>query len=706
MKQRNNSRSREIKRGKNKSPFLGIIMCMAAYSVIYIILAYISIAPKANISEGEIASETIKATRDVVDEYSTSILKQSARDNVSESYIQDDSITTQVLNDLENCFVKIDQVRDMGVKERERLEANKKEGEAIKFTESFFADCAEVLPDNFRTSDIISILNIEEEEYRRLYDTITQSMTDAMESGIRESIINTRITDLNQKLILNDYSDSAKLVGSTIISMYIQANLIYDAITTENARNAAQENIEDVIYREGEIIISDGVSVTKPQVEVLKSLGLLKEEGTGWVEYIALSVILLLLFIIGTAYIIIFEREMIKSNKKISAVLMAIILTVIITWACTELHPYIIPIAYTPLVMVLIMLDKRSAIFINAILSIIIGIMGLRFGEGTVIPVIIASFLGGSISVFVLRKAPQRATLMVSGIIAGLIMSCVYIMFDLLNYVPWLDMLLHGGMGIASGLLTSILAIGTLPMWESMFKLITPMKLLELTNPNQPLLKKLLVEAPGTYHHSIIVGNMAERGAEAIGANPLIVRVGAYYHDIGKTKRPYFFVENFSGSDNPHDEIEAETSARTIMAHVSDGLEMARRAKLPKVIADIIGQHHGDTAVSYFYLKKRKNSANPDDVNKDDFRYPQMRPHSKEAVIVMLADSCEAAVRSITHPNEENVKTMIDTVIKGKLDDGQLNYSNITMAELNILSTQFVTALKGLFHERIEYPEK
>ncbi len=254
-----------------------------------------------------------------------------------------------------------------------------------------------------------------------------------------------------------------------------------------------------------------------------------------------------------------------------------------------------------------------------------------------------------------------------------------------------------------NGLFCAVLTIGTLPIWENIFKIVTPLKLLELSNPNQVLLKRLLLEAPGTYHHSIIVGNLSERAAEAIGADPLLARVGAYYHDIGKLKRPYFFKENQLGMDNPHDKLKPNMSTLIITNHTKDGIALAKEYNIPEEIIDIIAQHHGDTTVSYFYHKALKENESKE-VNIEDFRYPGPKPKTREAAIVMLADSTEAAVRSLKEPTKKNIEEMIRNIIKGKLQDGQLEECNLTLKDLNTIANAFSTIMMGIFHERIEYP--
>jgi putative nucleotidyltransferase with HDIG domain len=227
---------------------------------------------------------------------------------------------------------------------------------------------------------------------------------------------------------------------------------------------------------------------------------------------------------------------------------------------------------------------------------------------------------------------------------------------------------------------------------------------LELSNPSQPLLRRLLIEAPGTYYHSILVGNLSEAAAEEVEANSLLCRIGAYYHDIGKLKRPYFFKENQITKDNPHDKITANLSALIITSHVKDGIEMARKYKLPSSVINIIHQHHGNTLVAYFY-HRALNSEGSEQVTEDKFRYLFPKPQTKEAAIVMLADSVEAYIRSLTEPTQEQVEAGVKKIIRDKLQDGQLEQCDLTLKDLDNIARAFVKVLAGIFHDRIEYPE-
>ncbi|WP_109840632.1 HDIG domain-containing metalloprotein [Schnuerera ultunensis] len=310
--------------------------------------------------------------------------------------------------------------------------------------------------------------------------------------------------------------------------------------------------------------------------------------------------------------------------------------------------------------------------------------------------------IGGSVGAFLVIKQQQRYNILINGLLIGISNLLTILSFGLIKKLEFMDILIKGGYGFLNGIFCAILTIGTLPIWENVFEVLTPLKLLELSNPNQALLKRLLIEAPGTYHHSIIVGNLSERAAEVVGADPLISRVGAYYHDIGKLIRPYFFKENQLGSDNPHDKLQPNMSTLIITNHIKDGVALGKKNRLPKEIIDIIAQHHGDTVVFYFYHKAKENELS--EVKIEDFRYLGPKPQTKEAAIVMLADSTEAAVRSIKEPTKKNIEEMIRNIIKGKLEDGQLEECDLTLKNLNTIANAFSSVMMGIFHERIEYP--
>jgi hypothetical protein len=267
------------------------------------------------------------------------------------------------------------------------------------------------------------------------------------------------------------------------------------------------------------------------------------------------------------------------------------------------------------------------------------------------------------------------------------------------------ELVASGLAGLVNGGLSSSLALGGLFLIGPLFDIVTTMRLIELSRPEHPLLQRMLREAPATYHHSLMVANLAEQGAENIDANALLVRVGAYYHDIGKLARPYFFVENQAEGLNPHDRLDPETSAEVIVGHVAEGVKLARRYRLPSRVRAFIPEHHGGSRVSFLYHKAVQLAGDAELVDEQTFRYPGRKPQSKETGLVMLADGCEAAVRSARPESPDEIAEVVNRIIDQRIDDGQLNESGLTLHDVEAIRQVFASALKGTFHPRIKYPE-
>jgi hypothetical protein len=260
-------------------------------------------------------------------------------------------------------------------------------------------------------------------------------------------------------------------------------------------------------------------------------------------------------------------------------------------------------------------------------------------------------------------------------------------------------------MGIAGGGVVAILVSAFLPFLESLFKVTSDIKLLELADLNHPILRQLVVQAPGTYHHSVIVGNLAEEAADRIGANSLLARVSAYYHDIGKIRKPEYFIENQSGPENKHDRLAPRMSSLILISHVKDGIELARKYHLPEKIIDFIPQHHGTSLIPYFHNKaKEREVPGHETVEEEDFRYPGPKPQIRETAIVLLADMVEAASRTLTDPHPSRIRSMVKGTINRVFAEGQLEECDLTLRDLNLIAEAFVRILTGIFHHRVEYP--
>jgi putative nucleotidyltransferase with HDIG domain len=342
---------------------------------------------------------------------------------------------------------------------------------------------------------------------------------------------------------------------------------------------------------------------------------------------------------------------------------------------------------------------------VSLVLSLVMTISSYIFNASDV-NILAVNLFSIVISIFSLTKIQQRSDLVRAGLLVSGVNILLIISLKLITNPSDLSLILKdAGWGAASGITGAIVAIGALPFLESLFGLVTSFKLFELANPNQPLLRQLMMKAPGTYQHSLIVGNLAEAASEAISADPLLTRVGAMYHDIGKMVRPYFFIENQQGMENQHSKISPRLSALVITAHVKEGMELAKEHKLPSIIRDFIPMHHGTSLIAYFY-HQAKQTENPETVLEEHFRYPGPKPRTKETAILMLADATEAAVRAISKPTVEQIQKTINKIIKARIDDGQLSEAPLTLVDLDRISTEFLRILQSLYHSRIEYPSE
>lgn len=399
-------------------------------------------------------------------------------------------------------------------------------------------------------------------------------------------------------------------------------------------------------------------------------------------------------------YLFYFNKKVYENNKKLFLVSIILFIGSIICFGLNIISGYLIPISFIPIITAIIF-NPATSFAVSIPFSVVILCITNLNPEFTIIYII-----GCITSSLFTRKISVRNNVLFGGLLIGLINGVMVLSYELINFNNnkdyILNMFINSGLAITAGILSSILAIGFLPIFEQIFDIITPIRLLEISNPNQPLLKKMLFESPGTYHHSILVGNLSEAAAEEIGANSLLARVGAYYHDIGKIKRPYFFKENQINNDNPHDKITPKLSTMIITSHVKDGIELAEEYKLPKSVKDIISEHHGNSLVKYFYLMSM-NDEN-ETTEESYFRYNAPKPSTRESGIVMMADSVEAGVRSLAYPTISDIEKMVGKIFKDKIDDGQMDECDLTLKDLDKIKKSFIKVLSGMFHNRIEYP--
>lgn len=550
--------------------------------------------------------------------------------------------------------------------------------------------------------------------FRRDTQADIRQLKELMINQIEQQLPATVITGDNLSEVLQNFllkieekipSDEMRQVAKHILSGILIPNSMVDEQETEKQKNDFIETykLENpvMIYKNERFIRKEDI-ITADKLDVMRRLGLLDEQnGPDYLFLVSVFVLLLTLWSILALFMKHFARKTFENRNELLLMATVIVLTVILAFMSKEFipeYPSYITLGFIAPVLIVIFLNVQIAVVVNLVITLSVSLI---FRDN--LTFIIMYVISGTIAAFVSANANQRRKISLSGIVIGVVNILVVACIGTIEKKDWTSILYEGGIAFVNGILSIILAIGILPFLEGIFNLITPLKLLELADPNHPLLKRLLMEAPGTYHHSLMVGNLAEAAVRQIGGNALLARVGAYFHDVGKLKRPNFFKEN-QMSENPHDRITPNLSTLVITSHTKDGEQLAIKHKLPRAVRDIIVQHHGTTLVAYFY-HKAKQSEKGIDVKESNFRYEGPKPQSREAAVVLLADSVEAAVRSLPDKTKGKIEGLIRKIIKDKLDDGQLDNCDLTLKDMNEIANAFMTVLSGFFHERTEYPD-
>lgn len=542
-------------------------------------------------------------------------------------------------------------------------------------------------------------LSLSDQSFTEAEQVAIQIATDTMQ---RERISSETAGLVRQRVLEQvanaDLAAAVRVAVSGVVHSVIQPNLVLDTRLVDRARSEARASVEPVYVEQGQIIVRWGDVIEPEQMAVLMDLGMLRPKTDYRVVIGIVMAVALLMAVLGV-YLYQHKGEILE-NERLLSLLGLMLVAMVGLSKLAALVPfegmgYIVPVALATMT-IAILLDSQlaliSAVFLALIVGIITGDQGVKFA--------MVSLVSGMTGVFSVSRISQRGDLTRAGLIVG--GMTLFTMLALGFLFSDVFLIKYSFLGLVNGIVSAIGAIGLLPYLETVFGITSSIRLLELSNPNHPLLRKLLLEAPGTYHHSMMVGNLSEAAAEAIGGDPLLTRVGAQYHDIGKTRRPYFFGENLFGGVNPHDKISPTLSTLIITSHVKDGVEMARQHKLPEILVDFIREHHGTDLVKYFYHRAKEGGH---EVEEADFRYPGPNPQSKETAVVMLADAVEAAVRSMQKPTPGKIEGLVRKIIKERLNDGQLDESNITLRDLDSIADAFVRVLTGMFHHRVEYPE-
>lgn len=653
--------------------------------LIYFILMTVVTPKRYKLNEGDIATVDIKAPRDIIDEEATKLKEQEVTAKVEKKFTLKNEIKIEASDNVKGFFDKLINLKSNNIDEKSKI-AELKKIDTINLSDSEYKELLDLSVDKDTELQWIALTAIDK-AYENQIEEDSKAIADA--KSIVDQYLSRQGLESNIEVILREICESQ-----------VKANYFFDQSKTDEVIKEALKGVSKVMIKKNQIIVKEGEPITQKQINILTELGLIGEDISKDYIYTYIILFFYVLFVLILQYIYMKNEnnKILNNTKLVFLILLLNLLSLIIARVFTLVSVFLIPIACTPILMT-VFLGSKISIIINSFNLLFIGII-IGFEPQIILVAIVANI----ISSLTLKKVNQRNDILYSTAYLAVSSAIIVLSSGILLSNNIKRILIDVALATGGAFISGILAMGLLPFLESSFNLVTNMKLLELSNPNNLLLKRLLMEAPGTYHHSIMVANLAEVAAEEVGANPMLVRVGAYYHDIGKIKRPFFFGENQLGGVNPHDKISPALSTTIIISHVKDGLELAKEYDVPTIVTDMIAQHHGTTLVKYFYYTLKNNSENPDLIKEDDFRYPGPKPQTKEAAIIMMADSVEAAVRSIQEPTLDKIEAMVNNIIKDKLNSNQLNECDLTFKDLEVIKACFLKVLKGIYHHRIEYP--
>jgi cyclic-di-AMP phosphodiesterase PgpH len=522
---------------------------------------------------------------------------------------------------------------------------------------------------------------------------------------LKDRIPDDRVSEVRQDVALRVnplLAPADRNVITELTQRFVRANLVLNRDATARAQQDARDAVIPVeqSYQRGQTVVRDGQVIGPLELEALEALGLRNPEPD-WRSVGGAALLALTLIGVLSAFIWHFDRPLLYRDRRMILLAGLLLIAAIAAKMVVPGRPlwaYVFPLPAVAMLLA-ILLDARLAMSVSIVLSVVLAwVAGGSFEIGVV------ALVGTMVGALAVWRKERMIAYFVAGGEVAVAMIAAYLAFFLASRSDdWTSLSVISFELAVNGILSSLLAVGSFALLGRLFGILTTMQLLELANPTQPLLRRLLMEAPGTYHHSIMVGNLAERAAEVIGADSLLVRVAAYYHDIGKLERPWAFIENQADSNaNVHDTLDPVASAQVIAAHVIDGVKLAVRYGLPPRIREMIPQHHGTRTISFFY--QRASERTTEMVDAALFTYPGPKPQTREAAILMLSDSTEAAARASRDHSREAIETLVERIVRQRLEEGEFDECNLTLRDLTRIKQSFVTLLSGIYHPRIPYP--
>lgn len=665
------------------------------------------------IKEFQVAPEVIRSLKTVEDVEKTEQERERAANEVIPVYQFSDSIA-------KNRRAIADSVFEHLITTREELIAESDGEKSFEVNDKAIAKIREKLKGlekeepNLQLSDaaLAALLETDVSALKAMQEEVGEALVVELSKPLRATDLTFAKYEIERQLRMS-YQIPEKVeqpVISIARAMLVETEILNKELT-EARQEEARASVDPVRILQGQVLVREGQVIDSNVYRQLELAGLLTDQNPIQ-PILAIGLFIAVMMAVIFMHFYNWREVSLLKKKSLSIVIVIYLLTVIIMRLISLIEPefdYVIAFLFpTALASMLIklLINNRTALMSSIVIAATAGLM-LQDGYASIfqMEIVLYILLGSLTSIYLIGNVAKRTTILRASVgvsVSNLCFIGFYLLMTQTTYELY-ELIFYAVAAVASGILSSALTIGLLPFFETSFGLLSDMKLVELSNPNHPLLKKILTEAPGTYHHSVMVANLADTACEAIGANGLLARVGSYYHDVGKTMHPRYFIENQHGEQNPHDLLAPERSKDIIIAHAEDGAKLLEEYKMPREIIDIARQHHGTSLLKFFVFKAKELG---EDVKEEDYRYGGPKPQTKEIAIISIADSVEAAVRSMKEPTTEKISNLVHAIVSDKLKDRQFDECDISMKELRTVEQTICETLNGIFHSRIEYPDE
>lgn len=691
-----------------KFTYFSFIVIMISSIILFFLMAGNVRQETYELKEFQIAPEAIRSLKTVEDTVKTEEERERAANEVAPVYQFSDDVAKNRKTIAENIFEHL-------ITAKKELDQNKE-----KVTDDVVNQVAEKLEPLKQEEENLDVdketIKLLLREKVSVLEDIKNEVTSILGKEMSKPLRTTDLTftkyEIERQLRLtNAVPERLEESVSTIARALVLETEVLNEELTESRKEEARSQVEPIRILQGQVLVREGQVIDNEIYRQLQLAGLLKNQ-TAVKPLIAIGLFIVFVMLFMYLAFAKWREESLVKKKSLSIAMVAYLLSVILMQLVSIIEPefeiliaFLFPTAFVAMT-IRLLINERIALTMSIITAATAGII-LQDGIASIIQMELVLYIlfGSLTSIYLLGETTRRTSIMKASV--GVILSnIVFISFYLLmtqSSYTWKELIFYGVAAVVSGILSSSMTIGLLPFFESTFGILSDMKLIELSSPNHPLLKKILIEAPGTYHHSVMVANLADTACESIGANGLLARVGAYYHDIGKTVRPAYFIENQHGEKNPHDTLPPERSRDIIIAHAEDGAKLLEKHKMPPEIIDIARQHHGTSLLKFFLFKAKEEGK---EVEEAAYRYAGPKPQTKEIAIISIADSVEAAVRSMKDPTTEKISQLVQAIVSDKLQDGQFDDCDLSMKELKVIQQTMCETLNGIFHSRIEYPDE